>query len=70
MDKPTHKREIGVKWIYRTKLNSNGSINKHKARLVVKGYAQIFGMDFYETFVPIVRLDTTRMLLALVAQKG
>ena len=70
MDKPTHKRAIGVKWVYRTKLNSNGSINKHKARLVVKGYAQIFGMDFYETFVPIVRLDTTRMLLALVAQKG
>ena len=70
VDKLTHKRAIGVKWVYRTKLNSNGSINKHKARLVVKGYAQIFGMDFSETFAPIVRLDTTRMLLALVAQKG
>ena len=46
MDKPTHKRAIGVKWVYRTKLNSDGSINKHKARLVVKGYAQMFGVDF------------------------
>ena len=36
VDKPTHKRAIGVKWVYRTKLNSDGSINKHKARLVVK----------------------------------
>ena len=41
MDKPTHKRAIGVKWVYRTKLNSDGSINKHKARLVVKRLREI-----------------------------
>nr|CAN78660.1 hypothetical protein VITISV_044392 [Vitis vinifera] len=70
LDKPTHKRAIGVKWVYRTKLNSDGSINKHKARMVVKGYAQMFGVDFSETFAPIARLDTIRMLLALAAQKG
>ena len=70
VDKPTHKRTIGVKWVYRTKLNSDGSIKKHKARLVVKGYAQMFGVDFSETFAPVARLDTIRMLLALAAQKG
>ncbi|RVW98283.1 Retrovirus-related Pol polyprotein from transposon RE1 [Vitis vinifera] len=70
VDKPRHKRAIGVKWVYRTKLNSNGSINKHKARLVVKGYAQMFRVDFSETFAPVARLDTIRMLLALAAQKG
>ena len=46
MDKPLHKKAIGVKWVYRTKQNSDGSINKYKARLVVKGYAQVFGEDF------------------------
>ena len=43
VDIPAHKKAIGVKWVYRTKLNPDGSINKHKARLFVKGYAQMFG---------------------------
>ena len=46
VDRPQHKQPIGVKWVYRTKLNADGSINKYKARLVVKGYAQVFGVDF------------------------
>ena len=70
VDRPQHKKVIGVKWIYRTKLNSNGYMNKHKARLVVKGYAQIYGVDFSETFAPVTRIDTIRMLLALAVQKG
>ncbi|KAL6332549.1 hypothetical protein AAG906_008969 [Vitis piasezkii] len=53
VDRPTHKKAIGVKWVYRTKLNCDGSVNKHKARLVVKGYAQMFGVDFSETFAPV-----------------
>ena len=65
-----HKRASGIKWVYRTKLNSNGSINKHKARVVIKGYAQMFGVDFSKTFAPVARLDIIRMLLALTAQKG
>jgi len=52
-DKPLHKKVIGVKWVYRTKQNADGSINKHKARLVVKGYAQGFGVKFSETFTPV-----------------
>ncbi|VVA35048.1 PREDICTED: Retrovirus-related Pol poly from, partial [Prunus dulcis] len=43
---------------------------KHKARLVVKGYAQKPGIDFNETFVPVARLDTIRTLTALAAPKG
>ena len=45
--RPIDRKVIGVKWVFRTKLNPDGSINKHKARLVVKGYAQIFGVDFF-----------------------
>ncbi|RVW50135.1 Retrovirus-related Pol polyprotein from transposon RE1 [Vitis vinifera] len=70
VDRPQHRKVIGVKWVYRTKLNAYGSVNKYKARLVVKGYSQVFGVDFSETFAPVARLDTIRMLLALTAQKG
>ena len=68
VDRPTHKKKtLGVKCVYRTKLDPNGSINKHKARLVVKGYEQMFGMDFSESYALVARLDTIRMLLVLVA---
>ena len=43
---------------------------KHKARLVVKGYAQLPGIDFGDTFAPVARHDTIRLLLAFAAQKG
>ncbi|CAL8994830.1 unnamed protein product, partial [Prunus brigantina] len=66
---PTEKPVIGVKWVYKTKLNLDGSIQKHKARLVVKGYAQKPGIDFNETFAPVARVDTIRTLIALAAQK-
>ncbi|KAL4036909.1 hypothetical protein IC575_000487 [Cucumis melo] len=52
VDRPQDRKVIGVKWVFRTKLNADGSINKHKARLVVKGYAQIFGVDYSDTFAP------------------
>jgi hypothetical protein len=70
VDISQHKKAIGVRWVYRTKLNSDGYVNKYKARLVVKGYARMFGVDFSETFTPVARMDTIRMLLALVAQKA
>ncbi|KAI5352933.1 hypothetical protein L3X38_005825 [Prunus dulcis] len=70
VDRPSDKPVIGVKWVYKTKLNLDGSIQKHKARLVVKGYAQKPGIDFNETFALVARLDTIRTLIALAAQKG
>ena len=70
VDRPQERKVIGVKWVFRTKLNVDGSVNKYKARLVVKGYEQIFGVDYSKTFAPVARLDTIRLLLAISAQLG
>jgi len=55
--------------VYKTKLNKNGEIDKHRARLVAKGYAQQHGIDYTEVFAHVARLDTIRLVVALVAQK-
>ncbi|KAK4400425.1 Retrovirus-related Pol polyprotein from transposon RE2 [Sesamum angolense] len=68
-DRPKDKDVIGVKWIYKTKLNADGSIQKHKARLIAKGYSQLPGIDYTETFAPVARLDTIRALIAIAANK-
>ncbi|CAL2258162.1 unnamed protein product [Prunus armeniaca] len=53
VDRPSEKPVIGVKWVYKTKLNLDGSVQKNKARLVAKGYAQKPGLDYNETYAPI-----------------
>ncbi|KAJ0566009.1 putative RNA-directed DNA polymerase [Helianthus annuus] len=62
-------KPIGVKWIFKTKLNEKGEVEKYKARLVVKGYAQKQGVDYTEVFAPVARWDTIRMFLAIAAKR-
>ncbi|KAE8671832.1 Xyloglucan endotransglycosylase 6 [Hibiscus syriacus] len=69
MDIPQDMKVIGVKWVFRTKLIVDGSINNHKARIMVKGYAQIFGIDYSDTFDPVAKLDTIMLPLAIASQK-
>ncbi|XP_047251271.1 uncharacterized protein LOC124886543 [Capsicum annuum] len=70
VDKPKDRNVIGVKWVYRTKLNPDGSVNKHKARLVVKGYALVVGLDYGDKLVPVARHNTIRLLLSLAAHSN
>nr|KYP38814.1 Retrovirus-related Pol polyprotein from transposon TNT 1-94 [Cajanus cajan] len=70
VSRPQHQNFISVKWVFRTKLNADGSINKHKVRLVVKGYTKKYGVNFFETFAPVARLDTIILVLAFAAQNG
>ncbi|KAL8160151.1 hypothetical protein V2J09_001688, partial [Rumex salicifolius] len=60
---------IGVKWVYKTKLNEHGEVDKYKARLVAKGYSQKHGIDYSEVFAPVARWDTIRSILALAAHR-
>ena len=67
---PEGVKNIGVKWIFKTKLNENGEIDKCKARLMAKGYAQQYGIDYIEVYAPVARLDTICLIIALAAQEG
>eukprot|EP00253_Pinus_taeda_P030830 PITA_30830 len=62
---PKRKQVIGVKWVYKTKSNANRKIERHKARLVVKGYKQQHGRDYLEAFTPVVRMETMRTVVAI-----
>ncbi|GKA37146.1 retrovirus-related pol polyprotein from transposon TNT 1-94 [Tanacetum coccineum] len=66
---PLGATAIGVKWVFKTKLDKDGKIDKHKARLVVKGYAQKLGLDYSEVFALVAKWDTIRSIFALAAQR-
>lgn len=67
---PEDKNNIGTKWVYRNKMNEEGKIIRHKARLVCKEYSQLEGIEFEETFALVARLEAIRMFLAYSAYKG
>jgi hypothetical protein len=68
--RPYGCKPIGSKWVFRKKLRPNGTIERYKARLVIKGYSQKEGDDFFDTYSPMARLTIIHVLLSLVASHG
>ena len=64
---PNNKEAIGCRWIFSFKYNSDGTIERYKVRLVAKLFTQTYGTEYQETFAPIAKLNTIRVLFSLAA---
>ena len=65
MDLPKGKTPVGCRWVFSLKCKSDGSLDRHKARLVAQGYTQTYDIDYEEIFAPIAKLNTIRILISL-----
>uniref|UniRef100_A0A803QFQ1 Reverse transcriptase Ty1/copia-type domain-containing protein n=1 Tax=Cannabis sativa TaxID=3483 RepID=A0A803QFQ1_CANSA len=61
---------VGNKWVHRIKRNADGSVKRYKARLVAKGFHQSLSVDFYQTFSPVIKASTIRIVLTIAVSKG
>lgn len=61
---------VSCKWVYKTKRNSRGEVERYKARLVARGFSQKFGTDYDEVFAPVVRQTTLKVLLTVAGKKN
>jgi hypothetical protein len=67
---PKDKKAIRCKWVYKVKHNVDGSMSRYKVRLVAKGYAQTYGIDYEETYSPIAKMITIREIIVMATTKG
>lgn len=65
VDKPSHAPVIGCRWVYKIKRDKNGEVIKYKARLVAQGCSQQKGVNYHETYSPVVKSSTVRLLMAI-----
>jgi hypothetical protein len=67
---PTGWSAIGCRWTFKLKRGPDGSIQRHKARFVAKGYSQRPGVDYLETYSPVVKLDSLRCILSIASHRN
>jgi Reverse transcriptase (RNA-dependent DNA polymerase) len=65
---PKGHKPIGVKWVYKKKMNAQCEIERYKARIVAKWYKQKAGIDYEEVFAPVARMKIIQLLISLAAQ--
>lgn len=67
VDIPQGNKDIRYKWVFKTKYKANGILDKHKAWLIIKGYAQQEGIDYEEAFSPMTKMKTIKIAFIMVA---
>ncbi len=67
---PKDRKAIGSRWVFKVKHQSDGRVERYKCRLVAKGYSQKYGVDYDETFSPVVRFSSIRTLLSFAVQNN
>ena len=67
VDLPPGNKPLQCKWIFKRKMKADGAIDKYKARLVVKGYKQREGLDYFDIYSPVTRIRSIRMLISIAA---
>jgi hypothetical protein len=70
VDLPAGRKVVESRWVFRLKLDKDGNVKRFKARFVVKGFSQVYGMDYTDTYAPVVGTITLRMVLSIAAAKG
>ena len=70
VDLPPGNKPLGSKWVFKRKMKPDGTIDKYKARLVIKGYRQKEGEDYFDTYSPVSRINSIRLILAIAALRN